>query len=231
MKGFLASAFVIVLAPLVWADPTPVPGISFGGEPGVLYVPIRRAGEALGMSVGFADGSVTIGGESLDEVRSLPDGTRVAPIRQLSKLGARVVWDSETASALVARDEAEIRVRRGAKRVVIDKSKQELRALQGELVVLRSSVSTGRQGYRTPNGTFTAGPYKAQMHYSSLYNGAPMPYSVQIEGDIFVHGYSSVPDIPASHGCIRLPLDGSARFFYEWVEVGTPVTIDGSWQR
>jgi lipoprotein-anchoring transpeptidase ErfK/SrfK len=36
-----------------------------------------------------------------------------------------------------------------------------------------------------------------------------------------------VPDYPASHGCIRLPLDGGnpARFFYEWIDRGTPVKV------
>ena len=103
--------------------------------------------------------------------------------------------------------------------------------MQGNLVVMRTKVSTGREGKRTPNGEFEAGPYKARMHRSSLYNDAPMPYSVQIVGNIFVHGFSSVPDYPASHGCIRLPTDGAARFFYEWVQRGTPVHIEGRWRR
>ena len=54
-----------------------------------------------------------------------------------------------------------------------------------------------------------------------------MPWSVQITGHIFVHGFTSVPRSPASHGCIRLPLDegNPAYFFYQWIDRGTPVRI------
>jgi lipoprotein-anchoring transpeptidase ErfK/SrfK len=37
-----------------------------------------------------------------------------------------------------------------------------------------------------------------------------------------------VPKYPASHGCIRLPYltdENPARFFYEWIDKGTPITI------
>jgi lipoprotein-anchoring transpeptidase ErfK/SrfK len=92
--------------------------------------------------------------------------------------------------------------------------------------VLQSRISSGRRD-STPAGEFKAGPYKARMHYSTRYHNAPMPWSVQIRGHVFIHGFTSVPDYPASHGCIRLPLDGGnpARFFYEWIDHGTPVKV------
>lgn len=93
-------------------------------------------------------------------------------------------------------------------------------------MVLSSRISSGRRG-STPSGSFTAGPYKARMHYSSLYQNAPMPCSVQIHRHVFIDGFTSVTDYPASHGCIRLPLtDGNpAKFFYDWTDVGTPVRV------
>jgi hypothetical protein len=50
---------------------------------------------------------------------------------------------------------------------------------------------------------------------------------VQVNGHVFIHGFTSVPGYPASHGCVRVPLTGGnpARFFYEWVDAGTPVEI------
>jgi lipoprotein-anchoring transpeptidase ErfK/SrfK len=65
------------------------------------------------------------------------------------------------------------------------------------------------------------------MHRSSRYHNAPMPWSVQVRGHVFIHGFTSVPRYPASHGCIRLPLDegNPAKFFYEWIEPGTPVKV------
>ncbi|MEI8234609.1 MAG: L,D-transpeptidase [Verrucomicrobiota bacterium] len=119
----------------------------------------------------------------------------------------------------------------GPKYVVIDKSQQTLRAYEGSRVVLETRISTGRRGRETPNGHFRA-QSKSLMHYSRLYGNAPMPYSVQIAGNYFIHGFFSVPDHPASHGCIRVPLSGSnpARQFYDWVEPGTPVAIVGAWR-
>jgi lipoprotein-anchoring transpeptidase ErfK/SrfK len=118
----------------------------------------------------------------------------------------------------------------GEKKVVIDKTTQTLRAYEGEQVIIESRVSTGKMGKRTPSGKFKAG-YKEQMHYSRLYDNAPMPWSVQVNGNYFIHGFSSVPDRPASHGCIRMPLNGDnpAKRFYEWVETGTPIQIAGEW--
>lgn len=114
----------------------------------------------------------------------------------------------------------------GPKRVEINLTEQKLRAYEGNRLVMQTHISSGRGG-ATPTGSFTAGPYKAQNHYSSLYHGAHMPWSVQVNGHIFIHGFSSVPNYPASHGCIRVPITGTnpARRFYNWVDVGTPIRI------
>ena len=117
-----------------------------------------------------------------------------------------------------------------AKRVEIDKTLQVLRAYEEDRLFFQSRVSTGR-GDRTPNGSFYA-QGKQRMHYSKRYDNAPMPYSVQVSGHYFIHGFSYVPNRPASHGCIRLPLAGGnpAKVFYDWVELGTPVKIMGRWR-
>lgn len=112
------------------------------------------------------------------------------------------------------------------KRVEIDLTKQQLRAYQGNRVVMRTNISSGKNR-RTPTGNFRAGPYKSQTHFSSRYHNAPMPWSVQITGHVFAHGSSHVPNYPASHGCVRLPLTGrnAAKRFYKWCDVGTPIRI------
>lgn len=117
-----------------------------------------------------------------------------------------------------------------AKRVEVDKTCQVLRAYEGDRLVFQSRVSTGKYDRSTPNGNFTAGE-KHRMHYSRRYHRAPMPFSVEVTGNCFIHGYGVVPGYPASHGCIRLPLDGGnpARWFFEWVEPGTPIDIVGYW--
>jgi lipoprotein-anchoring transpeptidase ErfK/SrfK len=118
----------------------------------------------------------------------------------------------------------------GEKRVEIDKTHQVLRAYEGKRLVFQSHISTGRWNRSTPNGQFVAGE-KFRMHYSRLYHHAPMPFSVHVTRNVFIHGFTYVPAWPDSHGCIRLPLNGDnpAMRFYEWVEPGTPIQIFGQW--
>jgi len=114
----------------------------------------------------------------------------------------------------------------GPKRVEINLTDQKLRAYQGDRLVFKTNISSGKNR-ATPTGSFRAGPYKAETHFSSLYHNAPMPWSVQVSGNIFVHGSSFVPNYPASHGCVRVPTTGrnAAKRFYQWADVGTPIKI------
>ena len=121
----------------------------------------------------------------------------------------------------------------GPRRVVVSISEQKLRAYDGGWLVFETRVSTGHEGKHTPTGHFRALD-KELIHYSSRYDNAPMPFSVRFHGNFYLHGFSVVPDYPASHGCIRLPLrEGDfnpARQFYEWVRIGTRVRVSGQWQ-
>ena len=112
------------------------------------------------------------------------------------------------------------------KRIEINLTDQKLRAYQGKRLVMQTKISSGKNR-GTPTGNFRAGPYKKEMHYSSLYENAPMPWSTQVSGHIFIHGYSVVPNYPASHGCIRVPISGNnpAKRLYKWLDVGTPIRI------
>jgi hypothetical protein len=159
-------------------------------------------------------------------LRFLVDGTRLVSLGDLAAAGASLRADGDGGPVIVRARWRSFKVSVGPKRAVVDLGRQRLRAWQGGRLVLDSRISSGR-GRSTPTGSFTAGPYKARRHFSSRYNDAPMPWSVQINGHIFIHGFTSVPDHPASHGCIRVPLDegNPARFFYEWIDKGTPVRV------
>lgn len=237
MKQIAFIPLTLGLAAAAVANPDIIDGVTFDDGKSKMYVPIRRVGDAFGWPVHYDNAQKTVylnNKAVVDGLKREVDGTILVDLGELRNHGARVAWNGNDKLAEV-RDDANpeklIYARLGDKRVVIDKSKQQMIGYQGERVVFRSSVSTGRQGYATPNGTFPIKSYKARMHYSSIYDNAEMPFSVQVVDDIFVHGYESVPEVPASHGCIRLPLDGAnpARWFYHWAEVGVPVTITGSW--
>ena len=70
-------------------------------------------------------------------------------------------------------------------------------------------ISHGRAGFRTPPGSFRVS-YKDQDHISSLFDAAPMPYSVFFNDDIAFH-QGSVRQ--ASHGCIHLTSSAARQFF------------------
>lgn len=66
-------------------------------------------------------------------------------------------------------------------------------------------VSTGKRRNWTPTGTYK--PYWLNRHHrSSLFNNAPMPYSVFFKGHYAIHGTNQIKRLgrPASHGCVRL---------------------------
>jgi lipoprotein-anchoring transpeptidase ErfK/SrfK len=79
------------------------------------------------------------------------------------------------------------------------------------------TVSTARRGYRTPTGSYK--PYQLdRIHYSSLYENAPMPYSIFFHGGYAIHGTTEVRNLgrAVSHGCVRLHPD-NARTLFELV--------------
>jgi lipoprotein-anchoring transpeptidase ErfK/SrfK len=138
----------------------------------------------------------------------------------------------------------------GPARIVIDLSDQQATLFRGRTAVFHSHVSTGREGYNTPAGSYRV-EQKDLDHRSTIYGayclpnrrivvpdvdlrktkkppgtvfiGAPMPYFLRIHGAVGMHA-GHVPGYPASHGCIRLP-NGAAKRFYNAAVVGTPVLI------
>ncbi len=76
------------------------------------------------------------------------------------------------------------------------------------------AVSTARQGYHTPEGSFHATRLE-RVYYSRKYDNSPMPYSVFFYSGNAIHGTNHVGALgrPASHGCIRLLPQNAAQLF------------------
>jgi lipoprotein-anchoring transpeptidase ErfK/SrfK len=81
-------------------------------------------------------------------------------------------------------------------------------------------ITHGRRGWRTPAGTFRV-QFKDIDHKSSLFNNAPMPYSVFFNGGIAFHAGSLREQ---SHGCIHLST-AAARTYYNTLRVGDIVQV------
>lgn len=75
-------------------------------------------------------------------------------------------------------------------------------------------VSTGRNGYDTPSGTFRVKRLEEQW-YSTQYDDAPMPHAIFFAGGYAIHGTYETRRLGrrASHGCVRLAPGNAARLF------------------
>lgn len=96
----------------------------------------------------------------------------------------------------------------------VDISEQEMIVMLNGKGLFRWPVSTARPGKITPTGTWN--PYwLSPNHRSSLYNNAPMPWSIFFNGNYAIHGTDQVSRLgsPASAGCIRLHPDNARKLF------------------
>jgi hypothetical protein len=111
----------------------------------------------------------------------------------------------------------------GAVEVVVSIPLQRAFVYRGGTLIGVSTVSTGRKGHETPTGTFNI-LQKRPKHFSNLYNNAPMPFMQRLTwGGIALHA-GQIPGHPASHGCVRLPLD-FARHLFGVTRLGASVHI------
>ena len=98
--------------------------------------------------------------------------------------------------------------------VDVSLSSQTLTLVHRGSLIASWPVSTARAGKVTPTGRYRA-QWLSRNHRSSLYNNAPMPYSVFFNGDYAIHGTNETGRLgsPASAGCIRLHPSHAAVIF------------------
>ena len=113
--------------------------------------------------------------------------------------------------------------REGEIEIVVSLPLQLVYVYRGGTLIGIATASTGRSGYETPAGTYNI-LQKNRDHRSNLYDGAPMPFMQRLTWDgIALHG-GEIPGEPASHGCIRLPLE-FARHLFAATELGASVHV------
>ena len=136
--------------------------------------------------------------------------------------------------------------------VIINLTEQTAYLFEGGRVAFVSPIASGKEGWGTPVGRFKV--IKKDLNHQSgnfglisdssgrivnpnatpgayvppgcHYLPAPMPYFMEFSKYVGLHaGY--LPGYPASHGCVRMPVELAAAFFAR-VEVGTPVEVIGN---
>jgi hypothetical protein len=99
--------------------------------------------------------------------------------------------------------------------ITVDKSAQRMTVVRDGQALYNWPVSTGRSGYATPSGSFTAFRMEAD-HRSDEWDDAPMPHSIFFTKiGHAIHGTFDGKNLgrPASHGCVRLSLANAATLF------------------
>ena len=149
-------------------------------------------------------------GRQLAQLRSI----NIAPLPQL--LGT-LTWDP----ALWER------------RIEVNLSEQWLSAYEGNLLVYRAPVATGRDGFNTPVGEYAIySKYDEQTMAGCLgdecWTVPNIPWVQYVVGGVALHGTywhnAHGTGVRMSHGCINLRVD-DAEWLYKWAAVGTRVII------
>ena len=104
---------------------------------------------------------------------------------------------------------------------LVEVSTQTMRVFSQGQELYQWPVSTARRGKSTPRGSYS-GQFLSRYHKSSLYNNAPMPFSIFFKGNYAIHGTDQISKLgqPASAGCVRLHPDHAEILFYMTKEVG-----------
>jgi len=135
--------------------------------------------------------------------------------------------------------------------ILVSLSTQRAYLLVGGKTAVDTPISSGKRNGWTPKGEFVI-LEKDPNHESNLYgnfvdkagrvvrsgisskldvapsgthyHGAAMKYFMRLTPEGIGLHVGILPGYPASHGCIRLPLE-MAKLIYNTVELGTPVTV------
>ncbi len=96
--------------------------------------------------------------------------------------------------------------------MTVDLEARVLSVFRGGYEIGATAVLLGTQEKPTPLGVFPV-IWKKADHYSSIYDGAPMPYTLRLTNDgISIHG-TKVEKGYASHGCVGVPPPFAKKLF------------------
>ena len=102
--------------------------------------------------------------------------------------------------------------------IEVDQTRQVLATVQDGEVQAIFHVSTGKASTPTHDGTFHVFSKLAGFSSLGLY------YPSFFDGGRAIHGWTDVPNYPASHGCVRVPY-WIAKWIFALDPIGTPVII------
>jgi L,D-transpeptidase catalytic domain/Putative peptidoglycan binding domain len=120
--------------------------------------------------------------------------------------------------AMLLRGQGAYRLRhpKAGKHVEFDWSRQVLVLARGGKPYRTYHTSSG-----APATPTVFGSYRFYLQTPGT-NSKGMVHSSYFIGGYAIHGYASVPNYPASHGCLRVPIPNALSIF-NWIEIGDPI--------
>jgi hypothetical protein len=160
--------------------------------------------------------------DALNEVQQSDLGRQLAQLRgvniaPMNQLAGTLTWDPAV----------------WERRIEVNLSEQWLSAYEGDLLVFRAPVATGRDGFNTPVGDYAIySRYDMQTMTGCMggecWNVPNIPWVQYVVGGVALHGTywhnAHGTGVRMSHGCINLRIE-DAQWLYEWADVGTRVVI------
>jgi peptidoglycan hydrolase-like protein with peptidoglycan-binding domain len=147
------------------------------------------------------------------------DGTArgVLAFRKTNGLG-RDGYATNDVFAMLMRGQGAFRLRHpeAGKHVEFDWSRQVLVLARGGRAYRTYHTSSG-----TPATPTVFGSYRFYLQTPGT-NSKGMVHSSYFIGGYAIHGYASVPNYPASHGCLRVPIPNALSIF-NWIDIGDPI--------
>lgn len=115
----------------------------------------------------------------------------------------------------------------GDLRVVVAVGKQRAYLVKDGQIAFETPISSASTGHVTPRGSYTISEKVRKGKMSTIYK-CPLPGWMRLGDTAIGMHEGQLPGYPASHGCIRMPLE-SALFIFDQVKVGTPVQVVDNW--
>jgi peptidoglycan hydrolase-like protein with peptidoglycan-binding domain len=144
----------------------------------------------------------------------------VLAFRKTNELG-RDGYAMKQVYAMLMRGEGAYKLRypkagKNGKHVEFDWSRQVVVLARGGKPYRTYHTSSG-----TPATPTVFGSYRFYLKTPGT-NSLGMVHSAYFIGGYAIHGYASVPNFPASHGCLRVPIPNALAIF-NWIDIGDPI--------
>ncbi|HEY5976919.1 MAG TPA: L,D-transpeptidase [Solirubrobacterales bacterium] len=177
------------------------------GKCGPVVIGFKKAMRKMGY---IANDGRCFGGKT---ARGVLAYRKVNGMARSSRAGAGLVK-----SAFAGRGEYKVRHPNAGEHLEAPLSKQVLVFAKGDKPFAVYPVSSGKSSTPTVTGHFTF------IRTEPGYNSHGMYYSFYFYGGYAIHGYESVPDYPASHGCIRTFISDQPEI-YERINYGESIFV------